>query len=82
MTDGPVVSFDIVVLPGLAGLDMAKRNAVTLRPLFAGLADIPGAMINPDRKRPPAPSDDLVKWADDAGGGQREVNLHAKAFAV
>jgi hypothetical protein len=76
---GPVAAvetLDVAILHGLAGLDEAQLDALTLRPSCQRLADELGAVvIGAQHPRFAADRDQLVQSAHDAGSRQVRVDL-------
>ena len=70
MPDCAVVALDVGILLRLSGLDMQDGNPMFLGPFHQLFTDVFRAIVDPDRKRPPALCNDAIKRTDDARGWQ------------
>jgi hypothetical protein len=77
-----VVSLDVSVLLGLAGLDVLDENPLFLSPFHQLFIDVFRAVVDPYCAGFAAPLVDTVQTADDPFGWQGKVDLDAQPFAV
>ncbi len=82
VANGPVVTLDVSILLGLAGLDEIDADSVPGSPCQRHRADVLRTVIASDGTRFAAPLDDAVKRSDHALGWQREIDFNSQAFAV
>ena len=75
LAEGPVEAFDVGVLVGLAGLDVADRHAVELGPLHEGLAQELRAVVGAQDLRQAVVTLELFKNADQTRGRDRGIDL-------
>lgn len=64
VADCPVITFDVVILLWVTGLDMIQPNAWTFRPGDEGAADVFRAVVAANGLRFATPLDDLIQRPD------------------
>ena len=82
LAEGPVEAFEVGVLVGLAGLDVADGHAVELGPLHEGLAQELRAVVGTQDLRQAVVALELLEDADQARGRDRGVDLDVQRLAV
>ena len=83
MPDSAIVTLNIGVLLRLSGLDVLDGDALFLCPYSERLADVFGAIVDPDHAWFSAPFNDPVEAASDPLCGQRKVYyFYPQPFAI
>lgn len=78
---GTIEAFDVGVLVGLAGLDVAQLHGVRLAPVDEGLGDQFRTVVAADRFGHTTPRSELLEHTHDAFGRNRGVDLDGQRLA-